>query len=34
MKIGKLGKKYIKIYFESLQTALKEVLGKAYSSYE
>ncbi len=34
IKIGKLGKKYIKIYFESLQTALKEVLGKAYSSYE
>jgi len=34
LKIGKLGKKYIKIYFESLQTALKEVLERPFSSFK
>jgi len=34
LKIGKLGKKYIKIYFDHMQKALNEVLGKPYSSYE
>ena len=34
LKIGKLGKKYIKIYFESLQTAFKAVLEKPFSSFE
>ena len=34
LKIGKLGKKYIKIYFESLQIAFKAVLEKPFSSFE
>ncbi len=33
MKIGKLGKSYIKIYFDHLHKALKEVLEKTYSSF-
>lgn len=34
LKIGKLGKNYIKIYFESLQTAFKEVLERPFSSFK